>query len=438
MLTLTLSLAIFCSFCGCSRSKETTSSASGGATSSAEYVSSDDSQEQSSSEQTSSDELISSEEETYSDSSHGGISSISTAKNPNIGNQTSSRTPAPVNSTSAPKQMTAEQGQNYLLLAPKVNHPGVAEMDAEYEFVCTDKLENNILPVDFELKANISAVKIDGCKVTVPWAIRKSGQQVTITASLKKEPLKKGSYTFTFRQYTAAPTFFDDFNGAALNTDVWEPVEHEIGPEGQKVTIKDLMGEVKDGSLVFTVENAQKMPAGQRFEIYTKNFKQAYGCFTARIDMPNSGNGNAAFWMMTFDGDRYIKNPAMPSVSGGEIDVVEYFGTWGNNRWSTALHWNAWHPSYLSSAGNDNLPGPNIQNGYHTFSVVWTDSAMYWYYDGTLARVYTGSGVAKGSGGMRMLLQLAPEYKDGWGGKYDPTDYPYTMKTDYVKAYAFT
>ena len=168
----------------------------------------------------------------------------------------------------------------------------------------------------------------------------------------------------------------------------------------------------------------------------SKEFKQAYGCFTARIDMPKNGNGNAAFWMMTTDGDRYIKNPAMPSQSNGEIDIVEYFGTW-KNRWSAALHWFAWNPNYLCSSGDDKLPAEDIQKGYHNFSAVWTDSAIYWYYDGELARVYEGDGVAKGSAGMRLLIQLAPEYKDGWGGTYDPTDYPYQMKTDYIKAYQF-
>ena len=66
-----------------------------------------------------------------------------------------------------------------------------------------------------------------------------------------------------------------------------------------------------------------------------------------------------------------------------------------------------------------------------------TPKNFYWYYDGELARVYEGDGVAKGSAGMRLLIQLAPEYKDGWGGTYDPTGYPYQMKTDYIKAYQF-
>ena len=152
--------------------------------------------------------------------------------------------------------------------------------------------------------------------------------------------------------------------------------------------------------------------------------------------MQKNGNGNAAFWMMTPDGDRYIKNPAMPSQSNGEIDVVEFFGTW-KNRWSAALHWFAWNPNYICSSGDDKLPAEDIQKGYHNFSAVWTDSAIYWYCDGELARVYEGDGVAKGSAGMRLLIQLAPEYKDGWGGTYDPTDYPYQMKTDYIKAYQF-
>lgn len=385
-----LSLVLVISLCGCGNKKKAESKPKADNPSSSNVTGSEDN---TSSEQ-------SSEQNTSSESSQSGTQSTGTG-------------------SSAAKSMTASQGENYLILKPKVFHPGVAEMDAVYEMVCSDKLGAGFVSSDFTLKADDKAVKINGNIITVPWSVRNSGKPVTVTAVLKSNPIKKGSYTFNFRQYVSAPTFFEDFN--TLDTNVWETPEKD-----------DVMGIVKDGNLIFTVKGEGQ----KRFEMMTKNFKQAYGCFTARIDMPKKGNGNAAFWMMTTDGDRYIKNPAMPSQSGGEIDVVEYFGNWGK-RWSAALHWNAWNPNYLSSDGDDKLPAEDIQNGYHTFSVVWTDSAIYWYYDGGLARVYEGAGVAKGSAGMRLLIQLQPLYEDGWGGVYNPNDYPYEMKTDYIKAYQF-
>lgn len=385
-----LSLVLVISLCGCGNKEKAESKPKADTPSSSNVTGSEDN---TSSEQ-------SSEQNTSSESSQSGT-------------QTNG------SDSSAAKSMTSSQGENYLILKPSVLHPGVAEMDAVYEMVCSDKLGAGFVSSDFTLKADNKAVKINGNIITVPWSVRNSGKPVTVTAVLKSNPIKKGSYTFNFRQYVSAPTFFEDFN--TLDTNVWETPEED-----------DVMGIVKDGNLIFTVKGEGQ----KRFEMMTKNFKQAYGCFTARIDMPKKGNGNAAFWMMTTDGDRYIKNPAMPSQSGGEIDVVEYFGNWGK-RWSAALHWNAWNPNYLSSDGDDKLPAEDIQNGYHTFSVVWTDSAIYWYYDGGLARVYEGAGVAKGSAGMRLLIQLQPLYEDGWGGVYNPKDYPYEMKTDYIKAYQF-
>lgn len=394
-----LSLILLFSLCGCGDERQTASESKKNTSSNISSSS------ESSGEDTSSDEEVSSAQSTQQISSDISYTPSDTAS-------------SDVTSVEF-KAMTAAQGVNYLMLRPKQNHPGVAEMDATYEFILTDKLGNNIFDGNYTLSTNDSSVKINGNKITVPWALRKSGKALTVTATLKSNKLKKGAYTFNFKQYTDNPTFFDDFN--TLNTDVWIPASD-----------KDVMGVVENGNLVFAVNGEGQ----KRYEMMTKEFKQAYGCFTARIDMPKNGNGNAAFWMMTTDGDRYIKNPAMPSQSNGEIDIVEYFGTW-KNRWSAALHWFAWNPNYLCSSGDDKLPAEDIQKGYHNFSAVWTDSAIYWYYDGELARVYEGDGVAKGSAGMRLLIQLAPEYKDGWGGTYDPTDYPYQMKTDYIKAYQF-
>lgn len=321
--------------------------------------------------------------------------------------------------TVSSKSMTAAQGREYLVIKPITDHPGVAEMDAEYEFTCNDKLGNIIMADDYELSCNNKDVIIDGNIVTIPWKVRSELDGVTVTARLKDQPIRTGSYTFDFWKYTAEPTFVDDFN--TLDTGVWR---------ADKET--DRMGWVENGNLIFTVYGEDE----QRFEMITTEFKQAYGSFSARIDMPDNGNANAAFWMATGDGDRYLTNPAMPSQSNGEIDIVEYFATWGE-RWSAALHWYAWSPTYINSWGDEHQPGPGIKDGYHIFSVVWTTVGLYWYYDGKLSVAYTGEGVAPDSGPMYLLLQLRPYYSAGWGGPYDPTDFPYTMKTDWVRVFAF-
>lgn len=333
----------------------------------------------------------------------------------------------------AAKTMTAAQGKGYFLVYPEVNHPGVAEMDASYEMICTDKSGNAVTPEKLTYSTDNSSVKVNGNKITVPWSVRSSGRPLTVTAK-GNGTVKTGSYTFNFRQYTANPTFVEDFD--VFDENIWEPANKEASVNAAGETVPaDRIGYVKDGKLVFHVKDEADAKKG-RYEIITKDFNQAYGSFSARIDMPKQGNANAAFWMMTTNGRRYLKNPAMPSVSNGEIDIVEYFPTWGE-RLSAALHWYAWHPDYLASSGDDKIPALNIKKGYHIYSNVWTEDAIYWYYDGELVRTYTGPGTSAESAGMNLLLQLAPETKDGWGGKYDPKQYPYTMYTDWVRVYAF-
>lgn len=340
-------------------------------------------------------------------------------------------TQTPVTAPSVTKVMSAEQGKNYLIVRPTVNHPGVVEMDAQYEISVSDKMQNVFASDDFTLQADNDAVQINGNVLTIPWSVRSSGQSVTVTAHLKNEPVKAGSFTFEFQQFQETPTFVDDFN--TLDKDTWELFYTEKGSR---------WGEIEDGNLVFRIEKE----GDTLYEMQTKEFAQAYGCFSARIDMPKSGQANAAFWMKTDDGVRYIKNPAMPNASGGEIDIVEYFPTWGDQRLSTALHYYAWHPNYIQSVGDDSIQvDGNIRDGYHVYSVVWTPTAIYWYFDDQLINSYTGEGVAEGSGPLNLLLQLNPEYPEfdedgnqieGWGGMYDGTGFPYEMKTDWVKAWA--
>lgn len=323
---------------------------------------------------------------------------------------------------SSSKIMTSAQGKNYLIIKPIENHPGVAGLDAKYQMMCMDKLGNVISAEDFLLSANNSKIKIDGSFVTIPYELRKPGKTVTIGVTLKSQPQKKGTYTFDFIKYTDTATFSDDFD--TIDFDIWN-VGSPSEPNAKA-------GVVEDGKLVFKIDKE-----GQEPFLLKSKFTQSYGCFSARIKMPKQGKANCAFWLKTVGNGKYIKNLAFPPSSGGEIDIIEFFPNW-KNRWSATLHWNCYKPEYLSSSGDEHMPGIGITDDYHIISAVWTKTGIYWYYDSELVRSYTEpEGLAKDSDPMEINVQLVPEYNDDktWGGTYDPNAFPYEMRTDWVRAY---
>lgn len=67
------------------------------------------------------------------------------------------------------KVISAEQGKNYLIVRPVVNHPGVVGLDAHYEISVSDKMQNVFASDDYTLKTDTASVKISGNVVTVPW-----------------------------------------------------------------------------------------------------------------------------------------------------------------------------------------------------------------------------------------------------------------------------
>lgn len=296
-----------------------------------------------------------------------------------------------------------------LIVYPVAEHPGVVNMDAEYDFtVYSDGLLED---GEFTLTASDSRVKILGSQVTVPYAVRASEDGLTVTAVSSDG--KKGYYSFNFTKMSSEPSFTENFDD---HTDGWV------------YSSESSAGTVADGKLTFSVEEE----GPQKFCLYTERFRQAYGCFSAAMKMPEIGTANASFFMT---GEKFNENPYVPYNSFGEIDVVEYYSTWGEN-WAGTVHWYLWNPDMYRSSGDEELYGNNIRNGYHTYSVVWTEDAIYWYYDYELRRIYDGPGVTSGSGPMKLLLQLRPDYEDGWGGEYDPSAYPYEMCVDWVNAWS--
>ncbi len=137
--------------------------------------------------------------------------------------------------------------------------------------------------------------------------------------------------------------------------------------------------------------------------------------------------------MMTESND-YLINPLERYNNWGEIDIVEYFSTW-DECYAGTLHWYLWKEGQYQSSGLENLKAQNIKDGWHDYSVVWTENALYFYYDKQLTRIYTGPGAGADCGPMNMILQLKYDKGDGWGDVYDPSAYPYEMCIDRVTAW---
>ena len=299
-----------------------------------------------------------------------------------------------------------------LAVVPVQEHPGVAELDADYEFtVLRDGILNEN---EYLLTASDNRVTVNNSTVTVPYSVRSSGTPLTVTAYLLKAPDISGTYTFNFQQFAETPSFNENFDSDASYS-AWN-------------TTDLAKGKIQNGKLIFSVKD-ENSPS---YAISTK-YKQAYGCFTARIKMPERGTANSAFYMMTESND-YLINPLERYNSWGEIDIVEYFSTWDES-YAGTLHWYLWKEGQYQSSGLENLKAQNIKDGWHDYSVVWTENALYFYYDKQLTRIYTGPGVGADCGPMNMILQLKYDKGDGWGGVYDPSAYPYEMCIDRVTAW---
>lgn len=321
----------------------------------------------------------------------------------------------------ASKVVGANIGAGYYIVSPIDDHPGVVGMDAHYVMQARDKMGNYLPASDMEISVNNSSVKVSGAMLVVPYSVRSSSSPITVTVKQKSKPNRTGSYTFQFQKFSADPTLHDDFD--TLNTDLWKTGWYQ-GMAG---------GVIEDGNLVFRAES----DAHSFVMSTTGTFNQAYGCFSARISMPQRGLVNGAFWLCTEPGVVYIKNPQRPVQSGGELDIVEYYPAWGDG-WAGTIHWNGWS-DYHRSSGKDTLQGENIAGNYHIYSAVWTPDAIYWYFDGLLCWVYTGEGVGPNSGPMQVLLQMSVKKQDdAWGGKYDPDAFPVEMKTDWVTVHTLT
>ncbi len=182
--------------------------------------------------------------------------------------------------------------------------------------------------------------------------------------------------------------FADEFDGTALNTQIWE---HMIGNgqnygipgwgnnESQYYTALPSNVNVADGKLNIIARQQSYM--GYEFTsarlrtINNLDFK--YGKVEASMKLPSTQGIWPAFWMLP------TNSPYGGWAAGGEIDIMEavniattvhgtihFGGQWPNN----------------TSAGGQYGPGIDFSQDFHTFTVEWEPDTIRWYVDGNLYR----------------------------------------------------
>jgi beta-glucanase (GH16 family) len=191
------------------------------------------------------------------------------------------------------------------------------------------------------------------------------------------------------------------------------------------------------GASAFTCSYPSNGPCGYTSaRIRTQGkFTQEYGRFEARIQIPEGQGLWPAFWMLGAD----ISNSATNWPKCGEIDIMENIGK------EPSINHGSLHLPAAGTANDDELTGmytlpggAKLGDGFHTYAVEWSASAIKFYLDDNLYETQTPS-TATGRDwefNQPFFIILNVAVGGNFPGAPSPsTTFPQTMKVDWVRVY---
>ena len=228
----------------------------------------------------------------------------------------------------------------------------------------------------------------------------------------------------------------DEFSGASTTPDpsIWT---YDLGAGGwgngevETYTNSRTNSYVSDGTLKIVAVKSGSSWTSARLK--TKGLKDfTYGRVEFRAKVPVDAGSWPAIWMLP-TGSVYGKWPA-----SGEIDVMESAGgTTGVNKVYGTTHCNAGYGG--GGKGTGSLLLTDITQ-WHTYAMEWTESTIYWYYDGVQKGSYSNPKTSPASNGwpfdqdFHILMNVA--MGGSLGGNITTTNTSITMEIDYVRVYA--
>jgi len=166
--------------------------------------------------------------------------------------------------------------------------------------------------------------------------------------------------------------------------------------------------------------------------ISKQHFDRKYGRFEARIKIPKGQGMWPAFWLLGND----IETVGWPVC--GEIDIMENIG-----REPSIVHGTIHGPGYSGANGIGGsftfADNQQVSDGFHVFTVEWSENKIRWYVDGQLYQTRTPADLPKGTEWVHdhpFFLILNVAVGGSWPGNPDETtQFPQTMLVDYVRVH---
>jgi beta-glucanase (GH16 family) len=240
------------------------------------------------------------------------------------------------------------------------------------------------------------------------------------------QELDLSSYTLVFE---------DEFEGDALNTDVWKIRSN--GPRRGGFN-SDSQIEVADGNLVITGEYLEDGTYGEGWYAGMVSLRERYckGYFEIRCKV-NKGSGFwSAYWIQAEH--PYEAEYSKGGVGGCEIDIFEsmsYDSLIGKDSVSQTVHC-AGVDGVQEGYQSNNLGafyGKNIYDEYNTYGLEWNDEEYIFYINGVeTRRTSFGNGVSEVPEEVIVSLEI-PNAEEFEG--LDKETYKTEYIIDYVKIY---
>ena len=235
--------------------------------------------------------------------------------------------------------------------------------------------------------------------------------------------------------------FEDEFEGDALDTDVWFTRGNGKRRSGYNAASQV---SVENGNLVITGEyrDASRGEYGEGWYVGAVALKEnrSQGYYEIRCKCNPGNQFWSAFWIqaVTNPYDHYI---SQGGVNGAEIDIFEAM-SWKNtlpanrNAVTSTIHCNGWDDDIEnidSRCLGEFKVGNDIYNEYNTYGLEWTEDEYIFYINGVeTARSSFGNGVSQVPEQLIVSLEIPDEEI-----QFDH-DYTTEFVVDYVRIYQKT
>jgi beta-glucanase (GH16 family) len=265
---------------------------------------------------------------------------------------------------------------------------------------------------------------------------------MSLIALMAQTEIIKSSTDASFTNTTEPKlTWSDEFDGnGAPNPSKWDRPEYNrrpnsAGPDGWWSKEDSYLD--GNGNLVIRVRKiADKNKDGDPFDysvgvVRTQGkFKQLYGRYDIRCQLPKQQGWWVAFWMMQGN----VGSEVNAGVDGSEVDIMEAFG-W-TNKINHAIHYDGYGAAHKSVGKDELISG--IREGFHTYTMDWYPDKYIFYVDGKEKWRTKGGGVCNQPGYVKITGEISTEswaINSYWANDPSKASYPDSFVVDYVRVY---